>query len=164
GRGNDPRPPGRKGPIRDLQMSKRLFVGNLSFDTSEAELEEAFSQWGGSGATIPTNESGRPKGFGFIDVPDDQMDAAIAGMNGRELAGRSLTVNEARPRGDPGGGRAVGGRWGGVGGGGVAGAGAAVARAVGAVATAAEVVAAVAAAAGAAAVAATAVAADGGRR
>ena len=97
-------------------MSKRLFVGNLSFDTSEAELEEAFSQWGGSGATIPTNESGRPKGFGFIDVPDDQMDAAIAGMNGRELAGRSLTVNEARPREDRGGGG--GGYGGGRGGGG----------------------------------------------
>src|SRR5947208_2250536 len=90
-------------------MSKRLFVGNLSFNTSEADLESAFSQWGGSGATIPTNESGRPKGFGFIDVADDQMDAAISTMHGKELDGRSLTVNEARPREDRGGGGGYGG-------------------------------------------------------
>jgi RNA recognition motif-containing protein len=96
-------------------MSKRLFVGNLSFDTSEADLNAAFSQWGGSGATIPTNESGRPKGFGFIEVADDQANAAISAMNGKEVGGRSLTVNEARPREDRGG---FGGSRGGYGGGG----------------------------------------------
>jgi RNA recognition motif-containing protein len=95
-------------------MSKRLFVGNLSFDTSEADLNAAFSQWGGEGATIPTNESGRPKGFGFVEVAADQSNAAIAAMNGKEVAGRALTVNEARPREDRGG---YGGNRGGYGGG-----------------------------------------------
>ncbi len=97
-------------------MSKRLFVGNLPFSTSEADLEAAFAQWGGSGATIPTNESGRPKGFGFIDVPDDQLEAAVNGMNGQELQGRPLTVNEARPREDRGGGGGYGRGGGGYGG------------------------------------------------
>ena len=109
-------------------MSKRLFVGNLSFNTSEADLESAFSQWGGTGATIPTNESGRPKGFGFIDVSDDQLEAAISGMHGKELDGRTLTVNEARPREDRGGGGYGGGGggrggYGGGGGGGYGGGG-----------------------------------------
>jgi cold-inducible RNA-binding protein len=98
-------------------MSKRLYVGNLSFNTSEADLESAFSQWGGRGAAIPTDrDSGQAKGFGFIEVEDDQMNAAISAMNGRDLAGRSLTVNEARPREDRGGGG--GSRGGGYGGGG----------------------------------------------
>ena len=109
-------------------MSKRLFVGNLSFNTSEADLESAFSQWGGTGATIPTNESGRPKGFGFIDVSDDQLEAAISAMHGKELDGRTLTVNEARPREDRGGGGYGGGGggrggYGGGGGGGYGGGG-----------------------------------------
>jgi cold-inducible RNA-binding protein len=101
-------------------MSKRLFVGNLSFETSEADLNAAFSQWGGSNAAIPTNESGRPKGFGFIEVGDDQADAAINAMNGKDLHGRTLTVNEARPREDRGGGGGYGrgGGGGGYGGGG----------------------------------------------
>jgi cold-inducible RNA-binding protein len=105
-------------------MSKRLFVGNLSFNTSEADLDAAFSQWGGNGAAIPINESGRPKGFGFVNVDDDQMDAAIAAMHGAELDGRPLTVNEARPREDRGGGYGGGGRdRGGYGGGGYGGGG-----------------------------------------
>jgi cold-inducible RNA-binding protein len=105
-------------------MSKRLFVGNLSFDTSEAELNAAFAEWDGNGAVIPTNESGRPKGFGFVEVADDKASAAIAAMNGKELAGRTLTVNEARPRedrggyGGGGGGRRDRGGYGGGGGGG----------------------------------------------
>ncbi len=87
-------------------MSKRLYVGNLSFDTSEADLETAFSQWGGRSAAIPTDrDSGRAKGFGFIEVEDDQANAAISAMNGKDMGGRSLTVNEARPREDRGGGR-----------------------------------------------------------
>src|SRR5690242_12968162 len=99
---------------------KRLFVGNLSFDMTEGDLEGAFSQWGASGATIPINESGRSKGFGFVNIPDEQMDAAIGAMNGKELQGRTLTVNEARPReerGGYGGGRGYGGGGGGYGGG-----------------------------------------------
>jgi RNA recognition motif-containing protein len=106
---------------------KRLFVGNLSFDMSEADLESAFSQWGATGATIPINESGRSKGFGFVNIPDEQMDAAIAAMNGKEIQGRTLTVNEARPReergGGYGGGRSYGGGYGGGGGGGYGGSG-----------------------------------------
>jgi len=79
-------------------MSKRLFVGNLSFDVTETELREAFAPYGSTGATIPINDSGRPKGFGFVDISDDQLDAAVEAWNGKELRGRSITVNEARPR------------------------------------------------------------------
>lgn len=79
-------------------MSKRLFVGNLSFDVSETELQEAFAPYGSTGATIPTNDSGRPKGFGFVDVAADQMEAAIAAWDGKELRGRNVAVNEAKPR------------------------------------------------------------------
>lgn len=102
-------------------MSKRLFVGNLSFDTSEADLNAAFSPWGGSGASIPTDrDSGRGKGFGFVEVTEEQMNAAISAMNGKDLGGRTLTVNEARPREDRGGGGygGGGGGRGGYGGGG----------------------------------------------
>src|SRR5438132_14352999 len=101
-------------------MSKRLYVGNLSWEVAEADLEKAFEQWGGRDAAIPTDrDSGRSKGFGFIEVEDDQMNAAIAAMNGKELAGRPLTVNEARPREDRGyGGGGGGGGRGGYGGGG----------------------------------------------
>jgi RNA recognition motif-containing protein len=98
-------------------LSKRLFVGNLSFDISESELVEAFSQWGATEATIPTTESGRPKGFGFVEVTDDQAAAAITAMDGKELAGRTIAVNEARPREARGGGGGGGGG-GGYGGGG----------------------------------------------
>lgn len=79
-------------------MSKRLFVGNLSFDVSETELQEAFAPYGSTGATIPTNDSGRPKGFGFVDVEADKMDAAIAAWDGKEMRGRAVAVNEAKPR------------------------------------------------------------------
>jgi RNA recognition motif-containing protein len=104
-------------------VSKRLFVGNLSFDVTEDELQQAFSQWGATDATIPTSDSGRPKGFGFVDVEDSQASAAIAAMDGKEIAGRTIAVNEARPREDrrTGGGGGYGGgggRSGGYGGGG----------------------------------------------
>lgn len=97
---------------------KRLFVGNLSFNTTEQDLEAAFAQWGGNNPTIPINDMGRPKGFGFINVSDEQMDEAISAMNGKELDGRTLTVNEARPREERGGGGGYGGGRGGYGGGG----------------------------------------------
>ena len=102
-------------------MSKRLFVGNLSFDVSETELQDAFAPYGSTGATIPTSESGRPKGFGFVDVADDQLQAAISAWDGKDLKGRTVAVNEAKPRPEVshwgnGGGRS-GGR-GGYGGGG----------------------------------------------
>jgi RNA recognition motif-containing protein len=100
-------------------MSKRLFVGNLSFDTTEEDLRSAFAEWGANEAAIPTGESGRPRGFGFVEVDDDKAEAAIAAMNGSDLGGRPITVNEARPREDRGGGRGgYGGGRGSYGGGG----------------------------------------------
>lgn len=95
-------------------MTKRLFVGNLSFDTTEDTLRDAFAEWGASSAAIPTGETGRPRGFGFVEVDDEKAEAAIASMNGTMLDGRAITVNEARPRpersGYGGGGRSGGGR------------------------------------------------------
>lgn len=111
-------------------MSKRLFVGNLSFDVSEPELQELFAAYGCSGATVPTTASGRPKGFGFVDVAPDKVAAAVADMHGKELQGRNLAVAEAKPRPEVshwgnssgrtygGGGRGFGGPGGGGGGGG----------------------------------------------
>ena len=97
-------------------MSKRLFVGNLSWETSETALQTAFATYGATGATIPTDHDGRAKGFGFVDVDADQMNAAITTMNGKDLDGRALTVNEARPRPERGAGGS--GSRGGYGGGG----------------------------------------------
>jgi len=95
-------------------LTKRLFIGNLSFNVSEDQLLEAFSQFGATEVAIPVNETGRPKGFGFVTIPADQVDAAIAAMDGKDLAGRTVAVNEARPREARGGG---GGGYGGGGGG-----------------------------------------------
>jgi RNA recognition motif-containing protein len=102
-------------------VSKRLFVGNLAFGTTEEDLQQAFAQYGCTRATIPTNESGRSRGFGFVDVADDQLDAAVSAMHGSRLGGREIAVNEARPREDRprgGGGGGYGGGGGGYGGGG----------------------------------------------
>jgi hypothetical protein len=106
-------------------MSKRLYVGNLPYTISEDQLTQAFSQWGATGASLPTDDTGRSKGFGFVDIEDDaQASAAVEAMNGQQLGGRTLTVNEARPRenrgGGGGGGRSYGGGggYGGSGGGG----------------------------------------------
>ena len=84
-------------------MSTRLYVGNLSSEVATTDLEKAFEAWGGRDAAIPTDrDSGRSKGFGFIEVAPDQMAAAITAMNGKEFSGRELTVGEARPRVDRG--------------------------------------------------------------
>ena len=95
-------------------MSKRLFVGNLAYTTSETDLTNAFAPYGATSATIPTDYDGRGKGFGFVDVDDNQMGAAISGMDGKNVDGRPLTVNEARPRAERSGGGSYGGgggRW-----------------------------------------------------
>jgi RNA recognition motif-containing protein len=97
-------------------MSKRLYVGNLSFNTTDAQLESAFAPYGCTDVKVITDQDGRSKGFAFVEVEDAQMDAAINALNGKDLGGRSLTVNEARPREDRGGSR--GGGYGGGGGGG----------------------------------------------
>jgi RNA recognition motif-containing protein len=104
-------------------MSKRLYVGNLSYNTTEDALLQAFSAWGATSVTLPTDDVGRPKGFGFVEIPEDnQAAAAIDAMNGKEMDGRTLTVNEARPRTERSGGGGYGGG-GGRGGGGYGGGG-----------------------------------------
>ena len=79
----------------------KLFVGGLPFSTTDEELAEVFSQFGtvASAKVITDRETGRSKGFGFVEFEsDDEGKAAEAGMNGKEIGGRSVTVNEARPR------------------------------------------------------------------
>lgn len=96
-----------------------IYVGNLSFDTSESELQAAFAAHGAvSTARIATDrDTGRPRGFGFVEMANQtEAKAAINALNGADLGGRTLTVNEARPREDRGGGG--GNRGGGYGGGG----------------------------------------------
>jgi RNA recognition motif-containing protein len=102
----------------------KLYVGNLSFQTSESQLRELFAQFGevSSAQLAMDRETGRPRGFGFVEFNDAaHAKAAIDGLNGKNIDGRDLTVNEARPReggarsGGGGGGR---GGWGGGGGGG----------------------------------------------
>ena len=96
-------------------MGKKLYVGNLSYTTTSANLEELFSQYGkvDSATVIEDRDTGRSKGFGFVEMSSDsEAQAAIAAMNGREHDGRTLTVNEARPREDRGGGGGGGGRGG----------------------------------------------------
>jgi RNA recognition motif-containing protein len=98
-------------------MSIKLYVGNLSFNTSSEELRELFSQAGTveSANVVEDRDTGRSRGFGFVEMSSkEEGEAAISQFNGKELGGRALTVNEARPREDRGGG---GGR-GGFGGGG----------------------------------------------
>lgn len=81
-------------------MPSRLFVGNLSFQVTEDELQDAFAEYGGTSVSIPVNELGRPRGFGFVDVDEKRVQDAVAAMNGKDLHGREITVNEARPRED----------------------------------------------------------------
>lgn len=99
-------------------MSKRLYVGNLAYGVRDENLQELFSQFGAvrSAQVISDRESGRSKGFGFVEMENDQeAQAAIDALNGKPHEGRPLTVNEARPREDRGG---AGGSRGGFGGGG----------------------------------------------
>jgi RNA recognition motif-containing protein len=95
-------------------MSKKLFVGNLSFQTTESDITDAFAQCGvvESVNIITDRDSGRSKGFGFVLMAEDGADKAIATLNGSQLDGRTLTVNEAKPmvRKDFGGGSRPGGR------------------------------------------------------
>ena len=107
-------------------MSKNLYVGNLSFSCTADDLRELFSQHGNvaSAQVVSDRETGRSRGFGFVEMGDGG-EAAINALNGTDFQGRSLTVNEARPResGGGGGGGGGGGRSGGGGGGGRSGGG-----------------------------------------
>jgi len=102
-------------------MAKKIYVGNLSFQTTDADLNDMFSEVGQveSVQIITDRDTGRSKGFGFVEMSDDAAAAkAIERFNGKEVNGRALTVNEARPmerrdsgsRGSGGGGRDRGGR------------------------------------------------------
>ena len=106
-------------------MSKKLYVGNLAYGTTNDDLVEAFSQFGNvsSAQVVMDRETGRSRGFAFVEMADG-ADQAIQSMNGAQLQGRALTVNEAKPREDRprsggyGGGGSRGGDRGGYGGGG----------------------------------------------
>lgn len=80
-------------------MSKRIYVGNLPFSTTEDELTQLFGEYGSvTGVNLITDrETGRPRGFGFVEMSDG-ADEAIEALNQSNLGGRNLTVNEARPR------------------------------------------------------------------
>lgn len=111
-------------------MGKKLYVGNLSYGISDSSLEQLFAAHGTvqSAQVIMDRDTGRSKGFGFVEMgSDEEAQAAIAAMNGKEIEGRALTVNEARPKesggGRGGGGGGYGGGRGGGGGGGYGGGG-----------------------------------------
>ena len=96
-------------------MAKKLYVGNLSYNLGDNDLQQMFSACGTvvSAQVIMDRETGRSKGFGFVEMSTDQeASAAIAALNGKEVDGRAIAVNEARPKGEG------GGRRGGFGGGG----------------------------------------------
>jgi cold-inducible RNA-binding protein len=101
-------------------VGKKLYVGNLSYNVDGAQLEEMFSKYGTvrSAEVIQDRDTGRSKGFGFVEMADDNAAReAIEGLNGQDQDGRSLTVNEARPKAPrAGGGGGYGGGRGGRGG------------------------------------------------
>lgn len=92
-----------------------IYVGNLSFDVSDAQLQESFAAFGsvGNAKVIVDRETGRSRGFGFVEMPEDEeANAAIEALDGSELAGRKIVVNVAKPRADRNrGGASRGRRW-----------------------------------------------------
>ena len=83
-----------------------IYVGNLPFETTEDSLQVTFTEYGevSTARVITDRMTGRSRGFGFVEMPDNaQAEAAIKGLNGKDIDGRTLTVNEARPREDNGG-------------------------------------------------------------
>jgi hypothetical protein len=112
-------------------MGNKLYVGNLPYQVRDSDLEQAFGQFGQvtSAKVMMERETGRSKGFGFVEMGSDaEAQAAISGMNGQPMGGRSIVVNEARPmenrpRGFGGAGGGGGGGYGGGGGGGRSGGG-----------------------------------------
>ena len=115
----------KKASVSDSKhhMSNKLFVGNLSFNTTENDLNDAFAAFGTVTETnlMMDRTTGRPRGFGFVTMGSaDEAQKAIEGMNGKDMDGRALTVNVAKPREERSGGGGGGGRrdYGGGGGGG----------------------------------------------
>jgi RNA recognition motif-containing protein len=102
-------------------MGRKLYVGNLSYSVRDSDLEDLFAAHGtvDSAQVIMDRDTGRSKGFGFVEMSSDQeAQAAISALNGKDLDGRNLTVNEARPKEEGGGRGKGGGGGGGYGGGG----------------------------------------------
>jgi cold-inducible RNA-binding protein len=100
-------------------MGRKLYVGNLTYGVTDSTLQQMFEAHGTvqSAQVIMDRDTGRSKGFGFVEMGSDQeAQAAAAAMNGKEVDGRALTVNEAKPREDRGGGGGGGGGRGGYGG------------------------------------------------
>jgi RNA recognition motif-containing protein len=94
-------------------VAKKLYVGNLTYEVTDAELMEVFSTYGNvrSAQVIMDRETGRSKGFAFVEFGNDnEADAAVSGLHGKDFNGRTMTVNEARPREDRGGGSRSGGK------------------------------------------------------
>ena len=94
-------------------MAKKLYVGNLSYGTTDSDLRSMFEEFGSVESTqvIMDRETGRSKGFGFVEMGSQQeAEAAIKALNGKDMDGRALTVNEAKPREDRGGRSGGGGR------------------------------------------------------
>ncbi len=94
-------------------MAKKLYVGNLSYDTTDNDLQNLFVPHGTvqSAQVIMDRDAGRSKGFGFVEMDTgEQAQAAITALNGKEVNGRALTVNEARPREERSGSRNGGGK------------------------------------------------------
>jgi RNA recognition motif-containing protein len=103
-------------------MGKKLYVGNLTYGVTDSTLQQMFASYGTvqSAQVIMDRDTGRSKGFGFVEMKSDQeAQAAMTGLNGKEVEGRALTVNEARPKTEGGGGGrgGRGGSGGGYGGG-----------------------------------------------
>ena len=102
-------------------MGKKVYVGNLDYGVTSADLEQLFAQHGTveTADVIQDKATGRSKGFGFVQMStDEEANAAIAALNGQDYSGRALTVNEAKPRPEGGGGGGGRGGFGGRGGGG----------------------------------------------
>jgi hypothetical protein len=100
-------------------MGNKLYVGNLSYNVRDDDLQQTFAQFGtvSSAKVMMDRETGRSKGFGFVEMGSDaEAQSAINGMNGQQMDGRALVVNEARPREERPGGFGGGGRSGGGGG------------------------------------------------
>ena len=92
-------------------MAQKIYVGNLPFETSEGAVEELFGTYGEvASVALPTDrETGRPRGFGFVEMSSEDAAKAIAALNGTDFGGRALNVDEARPRETSGGGSYGGG-------------------------------------------------------
>ena len=92
-------------------MAQRIYVGNLPFSSSEDDVHALFSGYGTVlSCALPTDrDTGRPRGFGFVEMEDADASKAIDALNGQDFQGRTLTVNEARPRREGGGGGGGGG-------------------------------------------------------